>query len=466
MRSNNTGIEGYVARFEHGLETDAPAYFDQEAYHDIVEHYLEVGNNQRAQQACDMALEVHPQSADLLVSCGKLAYLKGDKLTASDYANKGLTLQPYHAEGLLLLTQSSLTEANAGALVALLEQSLAANAEPDVISLALGLAYIKQGQFGRGISQYKAAILSNNRNEQAWHILTETLAKNKRLKPNVAFYQQQVDQDPYNYTAWFYLGQLHNQLNDFGKAAWAFDYCTVIDDQLPEGWFMKGAALLNEESFEAAITCLNHVLALQPTNQEAKVYVAACYEHLKQFDKAVAAYKSIIAEDKTCADAWHGVGSCMMAQDRNFEAIHWFNRALQLDRTKGMYWYGLAQAEYRMGNIISSQEAYEEACNCDPDNHEIYLDWSFVYYDCGDFERAISLITSGIEECPEESSLYYRAVIYLLGQGSYREALVYLEKALLLDFEGHTVLYEFYDELETQKALFKIIDQYRPQKDD
>ncbi|MEO1653504.1 MAG: hypothetical protein AAFU64_08170, partial [Bacteroidota bacterium] len=67
----------------------------------------------------------------------------------------------------------------------------------------------------------------------------------------------------------------------------------------------------------------------------------------------------------------------------------------------------------------------------------------------------------GMEECPEEASLYYRAVVYLIDAGKYREAFDLLEQALVLDFDGHTVLYEFFPKLETQKALYNIIEKFR-----
>ena len=465
MRSQNNGIELYISRFEAGLENDAPAYFDQEDYQTIVEHYLEIGNTTKADQACSMALAVHPLSVDLMVIFGKIANSKGNTQRALDAANKALEIQPTHPEGLLLLVQTGLTDQNVEHLINFLENCTTHSEDPDIIYLALGLAYCFYKDIPKGISQIKEAIRINAKNDQAWHTLTDIIVRHRRIKPHIPFYKSQIDKDPYNYTAWFYLGQCYNQLQEFGLAAEAFDYCTVIEETLPEGWFMKGAAMMNHKLFRDAIICLEQALVLQPKNQEAQLYLAACYEQLKDWEKAISAFKLILSGDKNCADAWHGVGSCMLAQDRNFEAIHWFNKALQLDKSKATYWYGLAQAEYRMGNIVSSQEAFEEACNCDPENAEIYLDWSFLYYDCGDFERAISLITSGIEELPDDANLYYRAVVYFLGQGSYREALNYLEKALLLDFEGHTTLYDFFEELPAQKALFKIIEQYRPQKE-
>ena len=89
------------------------------------------------------------------------------------------------------------------------------------------------------------------------------------------------------------------------------------------------------------------------------------------------------------------------------------------------------------------------------------MDWSFIPYEQGDYEKAIDLIFNGITELPEASDLYYRATAYLIAAGKYKEAFNYLENALILNFDNHQMLFEFFPRLETQKALFKIIDQYR-----
>jgi hypothetical protein len=39
-----------------------------------------------------------------------------------------------------------------------------------------------------------------------------------------------------------------------------------------------------------------------------------------------------------------------------------------------------------------------------------------------------------------------------------------LEAALSLDYDGHVQLFEFFPELEKQKALYKIIQQYKKEE--
>jgi hypothetical protein len=45
--------------------------------------------------------------------------------------------------------------------------------------------------------------------------------------------------------------------------------------------------------------------------------------------------------------------------------------------------------------------------------------------------------------------------------GNYQEAMDELEIALTLNYEAHKELYEFFPRLESQKALYKIIEQFK-----
>jgi tetratricopeptide (TPR) repeat protein len=89
------------------------------------------------------------------------------------------------------------------------------------------------------------------------------------------------------------------------------------------------------------------------------------------------------------------------------------------------------------------------------------MDWSYLYYDMGDYERAISLITSGIEELPANADLHYRACAYMLAAGYLAEAIRFLELGLNLNYEAHEHLYEFFPELEQQKGIWRIIQAYK-----
>ena len=111
--------------------------------------------------------------------------------------------------------------------------------------------------------------------------------------------------------------------------------------------------------------------------------------------------------------------------------------------------------------MVSSIDLYNRALEIDPTDYKTSLDYSFIYYESGDIEKAIKIIKDSIEEVPGESLLYYRLVIYLMDSGRYKESINVLESALSLNFDNHEVLFEFVPNFETQSALIRVINQYR-----
>ncbi|NJM93574.1 MAG: hypothetical protein HC842_01940 [Cytophagales bacterium] len=138
-----------------------------------------------------------------------------------------------------------------------------------------------------------------------------------------------------------------------------------------------------------------------------------------------------------------------------------FNKALKLDQENQEYWLCVAEAEYKIGNLSSSIDAYEEALMLDDTCLDAWLDLSYIYFERGDYQKAIELIVKSLDALPEEAELYYRATVYLIHAAQFKQAFNFLENALILDFDKHSVLFEFFPKLETQKALFKIIEQFR-----
>jgi lipoprotein NlpI len=70
-------------------------------------------------------------------------------------------------------------------------------------------------------------------------------------------------------------------------------------------------------------------------------------------------------------------------------------------------------------------------------------------------------LLQGMGERPDEPEFFYRMTVYLIEAGKFKEAFNYLENALILNFDGHAVLFDFFPKAESQKALYKIIDQFR-----
>jgi hypothetical protein len=71
------------------------------------------------------------------------------------------------------------------------------------------------------------------------------------------------------------------------------------------------------------------------------------------------------------------------------------------------------------------------------------------------------MMNEAISIMPDEALLYYRTAAYHFSTGQLKEAILYLENGILLDYDSHAVLYDFFEDVKTQKTLYKIIQEIK-----
>lgn len=315
--------------------------------------------------------------------------------------------------------------------------------------------------YAEAVEAYKKALEINLDNESVLYELAYCLDITGELESSISYYKKFIDADPYSHYAWYNLGIVYNKLEKYDEAVQAYGYATLIDETFASAYFNMGNSYMGLNKFTEAMEAYRQTEKLEGPSAEIYFCQGAAYEKIEQFELAIKYYRKAVKLDIMYDEALFGIGICLNKQDKWYEAIHFLNKALRMNPENPQYWQAVAEAEFKTGNILSSLDAYEEASSLDPSNIDIWLDWSFILYEQGDYEKAVELVLRGIEESPEASELYYRITAYLIIAGKYKEAFNYLENALVLNFENHQQLFEFFPRLETQKALFKIIDQYR-----
>jgi tetratricopeptide (TPR) repeat protein len=217
---------------------------------------------------------------------------------------------------------------------------------------------------------------------------------------------------------------------------------------------------MNLNNFIDAKECYAHVLKHETPTAEVYTHLGAACEKLEQYEEAYKNYREATVLDEKWDEAWFGMGSVLYEQERWFESVHFTQKAIKINETNADYWLLLGDTESKLGNFLSSNEAYTQAITFDSDNPDIWLNWSLLFFEQNQYGKAFEIVYDGISEMPHDADLFYRAAAYLIFDGSYSEAYKYLETGLILDYDAHTQIYDFFPNLDTQKALFRIIEQY------
>jgi tetratricopeptide (TPR) repeat protein len=97
----------------------------------------------------------------------------------------------------------------------------------------------------------------------------------------------------------------------------------------------KGQTLLKLDKAEAALDCLNEVLAIDPVNPDALIRKGAALERLSRFNEAVACYDQAIAHDASMTMAYLYKGAVFNRMERYSEALECYEQALKTRQKNG-----------------------------------------------------------------------------------------------------------------------------------
>ncbi|MGF1532711.1 MAG: tetratricopeptide repeat protein [Bernardetiaceae bacterium] len=455
-----------VQRFEQALASGDPVFLEMDTYEQILDYYHENGDYTKALRLCQVANDIYPYSATVLADKARLLSYLGRTQEAKSCIEDAESLQPYDTD--LLLAKAHIyvdAEEYPKAIDAFEQLLLLSGDDHDLIYTQIGMAHQNMEDYPRAIHWYNRALETDPLNEEALLELTYCHEQLDTLADCIATYERVLDADPYWQIAWFQLGQIHHKIGDFAAAAHAFEYATIVDQDNQRAFFWLGHTYMNLSDYTKAHQAYQKA-AGDPDQASADMlcHLGASLERLERYEEALVCYYKATKADKGHAAAWYGIGCCLALQERWYEATHYFGKAVQLDSEETDYLIAKGKAEYHIGNLISSTEAYRAAVSKQADNPYAWLDWSLLLYEQKQYEEAADLMQSALDMFPEDTKVMYRLVAFLMLSGRYREAINHLEIALFLDYDAHEELYHFFPDIKSQKAIYKLVRQYKHER--
>ncbi len=450
-----------VKLFEEHVRNKTSFLFEIEQFEEIINFYSVHNELKKALSACQAAEYQFPYSIDILI-------LKAQTLSGLDQDEEALTtlelaenLQPNEPEIFMLRGSIYSIIGEFDKAIEEYEKAIDLADYKDEVYHHLGLVYQDMENYEKAIEYLKKSISINIRNENALYDLAYCLDVTDRKEESITFYTKFIDEDPYSSLAWYNLGILYVKMSQLKNAIKAFDYAVVIDDDFASAHFNLGNAYLQNEQYQEALNSFVRTMDIEGPGAELYYLIATAYQHIEEFELGLKYHQKSSKLDSLYHEPIFGAGICLGKLDRWYEAVHFFNKALKINTENALYWRFMAEADYKVGNLVSSLDAYEESAMLNPMDYQTWIDWSFLVYEQGDISKAIRLIERGLEELPETAELQYRITAYFLANGMHKDGLKSLENALVLDFEKHIELLEFFDDIKMQKALFKIIEKHR-----
>ena len=223
----------------------------------------------------------------------------------------------------------------------------------------------------------------------------------------------------------FELADVYDDYEDFDKV---FDCLKMILEDEPNNeealykiCFWTDFTGRNEES----IRLHQQIIDEFPYNELAWFNLAAAYQGLKLYEKAIDAYQFAIAIEEKFDYAWRNMGDAYIRLRKYKDAIEALEKVNELAKPEDVIFEALGYCYEKMKNYAQARQHYRKAVHLRPDDSRLYYKIACTYYNEGQWESCLKQLETAmrIHQSPAEYNLLAGECKVHLGQ--YKEAVQY-----------------------------------------
>lgn len=246
--------------------------------------------------------------------------------------------------------------------------------------------------------------------------LLEEGKKNRFMNPLTAIRQlnevikflPKIDRiDPY-----FDLADAYAEIEDYENAKTIYEKILEIDPTNPGAYY--GIAYSNEllkGDIKESLYGYEKAIELDRNYKEAYYYAATIYGDLGDYGKAVEYLKRVLEIDPKDYIAYNDLGSIYETLGNYDKALKYLNKGININSDYYLARFNRGVVYKALGNHKKALEEYRVAKE-NSDDIYIFLNMSAIFIEEKKFEKAIKILTEGIERNPHHILYYNRACSY------------------------------------------------------
>ncbi|MBL7922797.1 MAG: tetratricopeptide repeat protein [Bacteroidia bacterium] len=451
-------IQRSIEKYEKMRERQERYFFDVDALLKIIDHFIERLEYEKALEVTRYAHTLHPHSVNFTLKEAHLFALMGNEKEALALLEKVEHVNPFDVEVHLIRGNIyNALEQYSRAIASFRKALEMADEQKDDIYLSLAITYQNMTEYSRAVDYYKMSLLANPANEVAMEEMVVSLEFSHRLGEGIEFFKRLIDEQPYAYMLWYYMGELYAKQSQFESAIQAYDYCLLIKEDFAPAHLDMAQALSMLERFREAIDRYKTAFEYCQPDAFTHYNIGECHENLHEYETARTCYKKAVKLSPEMSQAWFGIGVTFEEEDRWYEAIHYIKKAIELDDQNGEYWLALGDCEYRLNNFAEAEECYRKVIDFDPESEDGWIAYSELLAELNRPYEAAEIISTALFYHHDNYELRYRQVCYLYMAGYHQEACERLTSTLEQHPDSYRIIYEILPTLEADEQIRAII---------
>lgn len=251
--------------------------------------------------------------------------------------------------------------------------------------------------------------------------------------------------------------------DELGKEHLAIEKFKEVIDINPEdarAYYGLAMTFDNDMEYDDAIKLYKKAIELDDKYDRAYFFLANAYDETGEKEKAIESYKKVNELNPEDYWAYVNLGVIYEEQNQNLLAKEATEKALEIEPSHYKALFNMGVILKNLGSLEESKLYYIKAIEKEPHYPYSYLNLGVIFIEEEEYKKAIEVFGQGIDNNPDEASLFYnRACCYAQLQKP-EIALIDIIKALeiypeLLEFMKSDKELSSIRDLEAYKKLFK-----------
>jgi len=330
---DNDEFREILAEYEMADGMSHAIFLDADDLTDVADYYASLGDQEKAAEAIDLALEKYPGAAGPLVYKAREALRDEDVEAANDYAQQIEDKESpdyCYIKAEILIAQDKIDEADKVIEDHFLNED--EESQNDFL-LDVGELYNDYGVYDKAYDWL--SLVKERSSEDFKELWSDTLLGMGKTEESIAVLNELIDEDPYSKKHWMSLATTQMFTGDYSNAANSCDFVTAIDPNDSMAVFTKACCLNKLNNYEEAIKCFKQYGKMINDDDACELNIGICLANMSKYDEAIKHLHKAEALAKECksllAYVYQELAFAYMAIKRYDDALRYIDLTEEAD---------------------------------------------------------------------------------------------------------------------------------------
>lgn len=457
-------IQDLVNRFEDMLKNNKFSYFDIDELNCLIEYYIDNDDVKKVNIIADFAADIYSDDPIIQLIKAKKCYANNDVKGALRLLNDP-TLDKDNADYLITLGACYSDLGNNEKAISAYKKALY-YFEPDEryeVQSLIACEYHNTGNIEKALQYYLKAVKNDPYPEDQFFDIRNCYLELGKENDAIDFFTEQIDKNPYSVEAWCALALCHSKKQEFEKMTECFEYALAIDSHCTNTYNDMAAIYNFNSMFGNTIDTVNEAVNNGIETPQLYCMMAEAQNKSGLVEDAMKSFEKAFSIDPSFSAAYAGKGFILIRKNNLKEAYLYLKTAHNLEPDNTIFLFTIIDLLIQLNDSKHLIKYLIKAEQIAPYNDVIFAIMMEYYLNRDDYEESFNAVSSGIISNPDSGLLHYRMAILYLIQREDNIGMMYLEKALQLDFEGHVNFLEFLDniKMDNKQMIYDLIEEYK-----